>query len=643
MRTYLVYSIHLNLILISLSAFMVATCAGQLTVDVLPPELTTTITLNCPTPSFDPGSDRAGLERAVQLAAGELPFLDLCFGNALRVGTDLVTDCSMAGSPLAGWRITQVGTVKPCHSGTIISSPSGRFYYLDHYYKPFFSCMSDVVEMLRSFDSNGNPIWGPKPGPELDKLTLLIPFCGTTDFSLDLGNPFGKPLDFQCPATGSVSSIGSVSAISSASADSECRLPVQTGSLPVLTVSSFDPNTKLGSVGVGPQQYLSASQPSPYSIAFENVASATAPAQSVTVIDQLDTAHLDLSTFALGPMGFGNQQIVPPPGLSQFSTYVDLRPAVNVIVGVNALLNKATGTATWSFNSLDPSTGQAPTNPLVGFLPPNVVPPQGDGQVLFSVFPKSGLSTGQQINNNATVVFDVNPPVVTPTWSNTLDNSPPVSNVLPLAAQSPANFTVSWHGTDVGSGIENYTIYVSDNGGPFTAWMTNTIDTADVYPGVVGHTYGFFSHARDFVGNVEPLKTSAEATTTVMTPFSALAAKLDISVGPPSNFDLNSSFTLGAASNGINPLTENVTFQIGAYSVTIPAGSFTKNNKGAYVFEGTINGVSIQVRINPTGGNSYTFQAEGSGANFSGITNPVTVNLKIGNDAGSTQINAQIS
>jgi hypothetical protein len=37
------------------------------------------------------------------------------------------------------------------------------------------------------------------------------------------------------------------------------------------------------------------------------------------------------------------------------------------------------------------------------------------------------------------------------------------------------------------------------------------------YPGVAGHTYRFFSQAQDLAGNVEALKTQAEATTQVVT------------------------------------------------------------------------------------------------------------------------------
>ena len=51
--------------------------------------------------------------------------------------------------------------------------------------------------------------------------------------------------------------------------------------------------------------------------------------------------------------------------------------------------------------------------------------------------------------------------------------------------------------------------------------------------------------------------------TTPRVPFASSFAKLQITAGPLPGFDLNESFTLGANSNGINPVTENVTLQIG--------------------------------------------------------------------------------
>jgi DNA-binding beta-propeller fold protein YncE len=123
-----------------------------------------------------------------------------------------------------------------------------------------------------------------------------------------------------------------------------------------------------------------------------------------------------------------------------------------------------------------------------------------------------------------------------------------------------------------------------------------------------------------------------------LVPFSSSFAKLEIA---GQGFDLKESFTLGANSNGINPITENVTLQIGTFSVTIPPGSFKQIPHGRFAFEGVINGVSLEVQIVPLGNNIFTFKAEGKGVNLTGLTNPVTVVLTIGNDTGNTAVAAQ--
>jgi 6-phosphogluconolactonase len=124
-----------------------------------------------------------------------------------------------------------------------------------------------------------------------------------------------------------------------------------------------------------------------------------------------------------------------------------------------------------------------------------------------------------------------------------------------------------------------------------------------------------------------------------LVPFASSFAKLEIA---KQGFDLNESFTLGTNSSGINPVTENVTLKIGTYSVTIPAGSLKKNPNGRFAFEGVINGVSLQVQIVPLGNNIFTFKAEGTGVDLTGLTNPVTVVLTIGIDSGTTTTTAEL-
>jgi virginiamycin B lyase len=94
----------------------------------------------------------------------------------------------------------------------------------------------------------------------------------------------------------------------------------------------------------------------------------------------------------------------------------------------------------------------------------------------------------------------------------------PTSHMSALpSTESVANFTVQWAGTDSGGpGVKNYSIYVSDNGGAFTPWLPLTPVTQAIYSGVLGHTYGFYSIAQDFIGNQENPKSAAEATTTVI-------------------------------------------------------------------------------------------------------------------------------
>ena len=289
--------------------------------------------------------------------------------------------------------------------------------------------------------------------------------------------------------------------------------------------ASHDPNDKVGSHGEGTAQFLIGAEPLRYSIFFENVETAMLPAQKVVITDQLDRGKLDLDTFSLGPISFGNTTVLPTPGLSKYAGSVDLRPAQDLLVGIDASLDKTTGVVTWRFTSVDPLTLQLPDNPLVGFLPPNKNPPEGEGYVLFTVMPRAGLSTGTQIMNQAQVVFDVNPPINTPQWLNTMDSSKPASAVSPLApTQSSASFLIQWSGTDTGSGISAFTIVVSDNGGSFNPFISNATDTSATFNGQQGHTYGFYSIAADLVGNVEDGKTVPDTTTQVVTSVPQLTA-----------------------------------------------------------------------------------------------------------------------
>ncbi|WP_125486141.1 hypothetical protein [Edaphobacter aggregans] len=273
-----------------------------------------------------------------------------------------------------------------------------------------------------------------------------------------------------------------------------------------------DPNDKGGTQGTGSQQYVAASTPLLYAISYGNEATASANAQTVVITDPLNTSVDDLTTFSFGPISVAGQTLFPPPGTT-YSTTIDMRPGTNLLVGVNARLDSNAGIATWRFTSIDPATGLPTTNPTAGFLPPGA-----NGSVFFTVMPKQNVTSGTQIQNQATIVFDANPSMNTPTWLNTFDVTAPASQVQALpSTEMSSSFVVQWQGTDIGSGVQDYTVYASVDGAAFAVWLTNTAATSGTWTGLAGHAYSFYSLARDLVGNVEAAKTSAEATTIVST------------------------------------------------------------------------------------------------------------------------------
>ena len=303
-----------------------------------------------------------------------------------------------------------------------------------------------------------------------------------------------------------------------------CGSHVAHSSMSSSTASAVDPNDKVGPAGVGPQHYITGHQPIGYTIFFENKPTATAPASQVIVTDQLDVSKFDLNSMSLGPVTFGDTVLTPPSGLSDWTTRIDLRPAKSILVQVSGKLDKTTGVITWVFTSLEPDTLLPPEDPSLGFLPADKIPGQGAGSVSFTITPKA-LPNNAVIRNGARIVFDANAHIDTPVWSNTIEGSIPRSHVLPLAAkQNTATFKVSWTGNDQDTGVQTYTVYASENGGPFTPFVSNTTDKSALFTGTGGKTYRFYSIATDQVGNVESPKTRAEATTTLSSVDLALTA-----------------------------------------------------------------------------------------------------------------------
>jgi hypothetical protein len=180
-------------------------------------------------------------------------------------------------------------------------------------------------------------------------------------------------------------------------------------------------------------------------VGFEYEPTAPFPAARLVVTDQLDPTTVNLRTVALGTISFGTTVITLPRGTNSCNTTYNINSSLSV--RIQGSLNTNTGLHKWTIASIDPSTGLPPTNPTIGFLPPDADGIEGKGSGQFNLASISSLTTGTQVTNMATAVFDTNAPIHTPAWLNTLDVDLPAGSVAALAATeiasgSTAVFTV---------------------------------------------------------------------------------------------------------------------------------------------------------------------------------------------------------
>ena len=88
--------------------------------------------------------------------------------------------------------------------------------------------------------------------------------------------------------------------------------------------------------------------------------------------------------------------------------------------------------------------------------------------------------------------------------TSSVDADAPVSAALsPAGSLEATSFEVQWWGTDQGAGIRDYSVLVSQDGGPYTEWLINTTQTSGVFVGQPEKSYCFYSVARDGAGNRE--------------------------------------------------------------------------------------------------------------------------------------------
>jgi hypothetical protein len=286
----------------------------------------------------------------------------------------------------------------------------------------------------------------------------------------------------------------------------------------VRVVCSKDPNDIVGPEGYGPGKMIAKSKSHSYTVRFENDPDfATAPAQVVKINHPLDS-NVNPFSLRLGDFGFAGMTFSVPADKTFYTARLNVMDSLGVVVDVTAGIDVTKKEVFWVFESKDPATGLPPANAHLGFLPINDSMGRGEGFVSYTIKAANHTKTGDSIHAKASIVFDLNAPIETPVVFNTIDALPPVSRVKALPVTSNAEIIrVSWSGEDDpgGSGVRDYGLYVSENGGVFKAVQQSTADTAILFTGSRGRTYKFFTLATDNTGNAEAMKNAGEATVTI--------------------------------------------------------------------------------------------------------------------------------
>ena len=277
-------------------------------------------------------------------------------------------------------------------------------------------------------------------------------------------------------------------------------------------VKSFDPNDIFGYLSDAGSKFIADSVARVgYTIEFENDTTfATAAAHTIVIKDTLDSRYFDMNAFMPTGIRIGKHEtlvdetdVVVKNNVTSFVKTIDMRPAINAIAQVDGTFSHTTGIAEWRFTSLDPMTMEPTDDLMQGILPVNYDGTSGIGDVMFDIGVKKGKADGTEISNRASIVFDYDDPILTPTWTNTVDAVAPNSFINELVMLNDTTVHLTAEGSDERSGIWKYTWYVQ--AGPNAPWWKEgeTESPSFDYRIFEDVNYGFCVLATDSAGNVE--------------------------------------------------------------------------------------------------------------------------------------------
>ena len=282
-------------------------------------------------------------------------------------------------------------------------------------------------------------------------------------------------------------------------------------------ISAFDPNEIYGPEGYDTVHFINATDPITYTINFENDPEfATGSAARVKITCPLDDKGV-ANTFRLGNFGFGDYTFEVPSMASQYSQRLDLVDSLGVWLDVTAGIMVPDNYAYWIFQSIDPTTGLPPVGNL-GFLPVNdtLNPGNGEGYVTFTINPRNNIVTGDEINEQANIVFDQNDTVPTNIYTNRFDAVAPssvlVGDTTGVGETGILNFSFTASDDTDGSGVDYINLYVNIDNTDYELVGKVDPDTVYQYHMGLGSQFEFIGCAIDHVENKEEFKTAPEFT-----------------------------------------------------------------------------------------------------------------------------------
>ncbi|MCB1123847.1 MAG: hypothetical protein KJT03_19995, partial [Verrucomicrobiae bacterium] len=234
----------------------------------------------------------------------------------------------------------------------------------------------------------------------------------------------------------------------------------------------------------------------PYQIAFANPVSGQ-PVTEIRIVQEIDP-DLDVRTFQLGTVRFGDLNLGIPQSRGAYSAEFDLTAERGYVLQMSGGVDIVEGIATWVFRAVDADTGLLVDYPGVGLLAPGET-----GEISYRIRVNPEAETGAEITAQARVIFGQDAPVDTNLAAALVDNVAPTTSLT--VQENNGAYLLTWEAQDDigGSGVREYTAYVTFDGRNYSVLALRTTDTSFTYVPTGTGTPQFLVLAADNAGNLE--------------------------------------------------------------------------------------------------------------------------------------------